>query len=408
MMKKNRMFPALLLILLVALTAAASAYEASAGEIATEVSAAEEAVTEAASESTQVWEEHIPELDGLTFEKQMDFKYVECVDIYYYGGGYKFFDVYDSGQYLLIPEGGEIPDNLDPGVTIIQAPLSNVYMAATAVMALVNAVDGLDRIRFSSLEADGWYVEDAAAAMQSGEIVFAGKYSKPDYELLLSEGCDLAVESTMILHSPKVQEMLEDLGIPVFIDCSSYETHPLGRSEWAKVYGAMFGLEEQAEAFFEEQNAIMDELENFENTGKTVAFFYINTSNAVVVRRSGDSVPLMIELAGGKYALDGMEDVSESKRSSVNMTMEAFYDAAVDADYLIYNSTIDAPITSIDDLMAKSSLFANFKAVQEGNVWCADKYLYQATDIIGELIRDFHHMLTDGDESQMTFLRKID
>ena len=31
----------------------------------------------------------------------------------------------------------------------------------------------------------------------------------------------------------------------------------------------------------------------------------------------------------------------------------------------------------------------------------------QATDIIGELIRDFHHMLTDGDESQMTFLKKI-
>ena len=246
MMKKNRMFPALLLILLVALTAAASAYEASAGEIATEVSAAEEAVTEAASESTQVWEEHIPELDGLTFEKQMDFKYVECVDIYYYEGGYKFFDVYDSGQYLLIPEGGEIPANLDPGVTIIQAPLSSVYMAATAVMALVNAVDGLDQIRFSSLEADGWYVEDAAAAMQSGDIVFVGKYSKPDYELLLSEGCDLAIESTMILHTPKVQEMLEDLGIPVFIDRSSYETHPLGRSEWAKVYGAMFGLEEQA------------------------------------------------------------------------------------------------------------------------------------------------------------------
>ena len=164
---------------------------------------------------------------------------------------------------------------------------------------------------------------------------------------------------------------------------------------------------EEAEAFFGEQNKVMEELENFENTGKTVAFFYINTSNAVVVRRSGDSVPLMIELAGGKYVLDDMEDVSESMRSSVNMTLEAFYDAAVDADYLIYNSTIDAPIYSIDDLLAKSSLFENFKAVQEGNVWCADKYLYQATDIIGELIRDFHHMLTDGDESQMTFLKKI-
>ena len=42
--------------------------------------------------------------------------------------------------------------------------------------------------------------------------------------------CDLAVESTMILHTPKVQEMIEDLDIPVFVDYSSYESHPLGRN----------------------------------------------------------------------------------------------------------------------------------------------------------------------------------
>ena len=136
----------------------------------------EEAGTEAETQGTAAsWEEHIPELDGLTFEKQMDFKYVQCVDIYYYEGGYKFFDVYDSGQYLLVPEGGEIPADLDKNVTIIQKPLSNVYMAATAVMALVNAVDGLDQIRFSSLEKDGWYVEDAAQAMENGDAGRAGQ-----------------------------------------------------------------------------------------------------------------------------------------------------------------------------------------------------------------------------------------
>ena len=32
--------------------------------------------------------------------------------------------------------------------------------------------------------------------------------------------------------------------------------------------------------------------------------------------------------------------------------------------------------------------------------------MYQATDIVGQLIRDFHLMLTDGDPSQMTFLDK--
>ena len=44
--------------------------------------------------------------------------------------------------------------------------------------------------------------------------------------------------------------MIEDLDIPVFVDYSSYESHPLGRTEWIKVYGAMLNKEKEAEAFF--------------------------------------------------------------------------------------------------------------------------------------------------------------
>ena len=356
----------------------------------------------------QVQESAPPGLEGLSFEREVEFQYVDCIRIYQYSGGYQFFDVIYSGdQYLLIPEGGEVPEGLDSKITVIHAPLQNVYMAATAIMALVKAAGALDQIRFSSLTADNWYVEEAAEAMNQGNMLFAGKYSEPDYELLLSGQCDLAVESTMILHSPKIKEMLENLGIPVFVDYSSYETHPLARSEWVKVYGAMLGHEEEAEAFFREQSQVMEELEDFENTGRTVAFFYMNRGGTAVVRRNGDSVPVMISLAGGKYVLEDIDSMDDTKSSSVNMTMEEFYAAAVDADYLIYNSTIDAPINSIQDLLDMSPLFADFKAVKEGNVWCTDKYLYQATDIIGELIRDFHRMLTDEDASEMTFLRRI-
>ena len=81
--------------------------------------------------------------------------------------------------------------------------------------------------------------------------------------------------------------------------------------------------------------------------------------------------------------------------------------AAADADYLVYNATIDNPIQSVDELVAKNELFEDFKAVQEGNVWCVGKYMYQATDIVGQLITDFHLMLTDGDEKDMTFLTKV-
>lgn len=49
---------------------------------------------------------------------------------------------------------------------------------------------------------------------EDGSNSFAGKYSAPDYELILSKNCDLAIESTMIYHKPEVKEKLEQFGIP--------------------------------------------------------------------------------------------------------------------------------------------------------------------------------------------------
>lgn len=90
------------------------------------------------------------------------------------------------------------------------------------------------------------------------------------------------------------------------------------------------------------------------------------------------------------------------------MTMEEFYASAKDADYLIYNAAIDDPLDSVDQLLAKSDLFSDFKAVKEGNVWCTGKYLYQATDVLGSMISDLHVMLTgDGSQTQLTFIHKL-
>ena len=114
----------------------------------------------------------------------------------------------------------------------------------------------------------------------------------------------------------------------------------------------------------------------------------------------------MIELAGGRYIFSDPA-LLDSPRASVSISMEDFYAAAMDADYLIYNASIDAPLDSVAALLDKSPLFADFKAVKSGDVWSTDKYLYQATDIVGELITDINRMLT-GETDGMTFIRRLD
>ena len=346
-----------------------------------------------------------PEISGLTFQEETELLYAQCFHLYRYEGGYTLIRIVDGGDFLVVPEGAAVPDDLDGSITVLQQPLNRIYLAATSAMALFSAMDAVDAIRMTGVQASGWYIDAAIEGLNNGSILFAGKYSAPDYEMLIDQECDLAIESTMIYHTPKVKEMIEDLGIPVLVDRSSYESYPLGRTEWIKLYAALVGKEAEAAAFFDQQADIIRQLENFENTGKTVAFFYVNSDGSVVIRKPTDYIPKMIALAGGKYAFEDL--VTDQTATSISITMENFYATAVDADVLIYNASIDAPISSIDELLAKDALFADFKAVKEGNVWCTGKSFYQATDIVGEMIRDIHHVLTDGDESAMTFLTKV-
>ena len=341
-------------------------------------------------------------------ERSMELQYANQFSVDYYAGGYRLISLGNGDRFLIIPEGKEAPEGLDGDIVLLHEPIRNIYLVASSSMCLFDALDALDNIRLSGTKAEGWYNENARKAMEAGDILYAGKYSEPDYELILSSGCQLAVESTMIEHVPEVEEKLENLGIPVFIDRSSLESHPLGRTEWIKAYGALVGREEEADRLFSEQMDYINSVSKEEHTGKTVAFFYISSSGYAVARKSGDYVTKMIELAGGTYIFDDLGD-PEKSTSTVNLEMEQFYATAKDADYIIYNSTIGGELYSLDELLAKNELLRDFKAVKEGNVWCTGQNLYQETTRLGEMVVDIHRMLTEEDPSvtELTFLYKL-
>lgn len=239
-------------------------------------------------------------------------------------------------------------------------------------------------------------------------MVYAGKYNAPDYERILAQGCDLAIESTMITHSPEVKEQLEALGIPVLVERSSYESHPLGRMEWLKLYGLLLDKEALADQCLERQRERLEPVMGQEPTGRTVAFFYITSNGSVNVRRPGDYVAKLIHLAGGTYVPGGLGE-TDNAQSTMNMQMEAFYGAAKDADVLIYNGAIDQAPGTREELLAKSPLLADFRGVKEGRVWCTEKNLFQETMGLGELLLDIHRVVTEErpDPEEMTYLKLL-
>lgn len=343
----------------------------------------------------------------LVYESRMELEYATEYAVDYYSDGYDLITISDGSRFLIVPEDKEVPEDLDEDIKAVQQPIDNIYLVASAAMDMFRSIEALDKVKFTGTDQDGWYLPQIPQFMEQGDIIYAGKYNAPDYELILSEGCDFVIENMMINHTPEVKEKLENFGIPVMIDRASYEEHPLGRCEWVKLYGVLTGREGQAKTAFDEQAAelervLTDEEQNKTQQAPAVAFFYLTSNGAVNVRKTSDYVPKMIELAGGKYIFDNLGD-AQSKSSSVTMQMEEFYASAKDADCLIYNSTVEGQITSIDELVAKNQLLADFKAVQNGNVWCTTQNMYQESMSIGSMIADMHAaFMTDASQKADT------
>ena len=343
--------------------------------------------------------------DELSFDKTMPLDYATQFSVSFAGDDYKRITIGQDQEFLLVAEGAAVPSGVPEGVTILQQPLDEIYLGASAAMDSFAQLDAVDSIRFSGRKESDWYIEQAKEAMSAGDMLYAGKYSEPDYELILSQGCDLVLENTMIYHSPEVIEQFETLGIPVLVEMSSYESEPFGRMEWIKLYGALVGKEDEATALFEEKMDSVSGILDAEPTGKAVTFFYVTSNGAVNVRKSTDYVAKSIAMAGGEYvSFDSTEE--ENAQSTVTIQMEAFYSGAHDADVLIYNSIIDGGLTTIDELLALEPLLGDFKAVQSGDVWCLTKDFYQESLELSDLVVDLHTVLS-GADTPLRFLTKL-
>lgn len=353
----------------------------------------------------------------LTYDHSMELSYAENFAVDYYEGGYKLLTTRLNGdRILIVPKHQQAPEDAEalvspsaegePGkLIVLQEPVKNLYLVASSVMDMFAQLDSMDAISMCGLKEEDWYIPAAKQAMKDGTLLYAGKYSQPDYELLLSQNCSMAIENSMIYHTPEVMEKLDEFGIPTLVEYSSYEEHPLGRVEWVRFFGALLDQEEKADQLFEKQKEALKRVEAEESTGKTVAFFYITSNGLVQVRQSTDYIPKMIELAGGKYVFENLGD-PDSRRSTVNLQLEDFYDGAQDADFLVYNTTIDRQVQTLEDLLKKCSLLKDFKAVKNHQVWCTTEDMYQQSMSAGNLIEDFHRMLT-GDDKETRYLYRL-
>ena len=346
---------------------------------------------------------------GLMHTGSLDLAWATGFTVDLYEGDRALACIADGTRYLFVPT-GDAPQGIAGDVTVLERPLSNIYLASSSTLCLFAALGAVDCVSHVSVTQETCTVEAFTQAIASGDIVYGGKYSAPDYEAFLNGGCRLAVENTMIYHTPEVREKLMQLGVPVIVEQSSLESAPLGRLEWIMLWGAMLDKVSAAQEVLDRQAQLIADVEArvaAQPLDCTVAFFYINANGAAVVRKPGDYVAKMIAMAGGTYAFAQLAGADENRSSSTTLEMEAFYAQAKDADVIIYNSTVAGRLKGLDELVALNPLLADFKAVKNRRAWCCEQNVYQQMTATGEVVADLHEAIADTDRDELTFFFRL-
>lgn len=208
-------------------------------------------------------------------------------------------------KYLIVPKDVEIPAGLDKDMIVIQLPVEKTYVASEDALKLLDEqLDAAESIKAVGMEQKDCQIENIAKAMEDKKISFDGAFDDLDYKALVKDEIDFAILPSEFLpgnakdeedadaadetadtkaedqkddkddkttdekaDEDKTQEellkeenerlsdtaeRLATLTIPMLVDRSADEKTDLAKAEWLKVYGVIFGCEDQANELFQQ------------------------------------------------------------------------------------------------------------------------------------------------------------
>ena len=187
-------------------------------------------------------------------------------------------------KYLIVPEDVEVPVGLEQDMIIVKKPTDHTYAESDEILNMMKDLDLLDNIAAVGMKSKDCTVSEIADKMKvkdgekNAEVAYAGTADKLKLKNLVKSEVNLALftgdilpgakseeteveakdtdkkdskdtEETLTLEEQTEQfeeltEKLATLGIPVLVDRSSEEKTELGKQEWIKVYGVLYGCEE--------------------------------------------------------------------------------------------------------------------------------------------------------------------
>jgi len=302
--------------------------------------------------------------------------------------------------YILTPRGEENKSQVSPmedseGVTYITVPLEHSAVYSGVHGSIIDELGAAEHIR-AVCEIEYFTNEHILQAYREGKIANLGNSLAPNIEMLVD------IHPDAILLSPFENSggygLIETTDIPI-VECADYmETSPLGRAEWMKFYGMLYGKTEEADSLFHEvetaYNELKDSVKQLAVSGRSPRVICdVITGSTWYVPGGNSTSGQLIADAGGDYIFR-----TRSESGSLALAPETVFEESQDADVWFMKYTNNTGDMTYEELAHESPLYAQMKAFKEKRVYgCNLSYVHFYNDLpfhperhLKDMIRMFH------------------
>ena len=300
--------------------------------------------------------------------------------------------------YVLVDKEKSLPADLPEG-TLVRTPLSKAVVYSSVHCGLLNQIGALKSI---GGVCDLKYIklQEVQDGCRTGSIADVGNGMNPDIEKII----DLHPDAIMLspFENSGGYGRVEKLNIPI-IECADYmETSALGRAEWMRFYGLLFGKKTEADAMFA---SIERNYKDLQELVKPISFAPsvmcdLKTSSTWYTPGGNSTIAKLYSDAGANYIFR-----EDTHSGSLPYPFEVIFEKGQQTDFWLirYNQPVDKTYGELEKEFAP---YAGFRAFKERNIYGCNTNrvpFYEETPfhpdwLLKDLIKIFHPSLLEGYE----------
>ena len=263
-------------------------------------------------------------------------------------------------RYLLVDRTKSVPGGLPKG-TIVKVPVKDIVIYTSVHAAIIDQLHETDKV-IGVCEPRYMDTPAIQEGIQAGRIADLGEATSPNIEKMIEIGAELVIASPFQNSS---YGPVEKIGIPIIEGADYMEAFPLGRTEWIRFYGLLFGKEEMADSIFKETEqaylSLKDLTANIDNRPTVLSEKKFGSSWYVP---SGDSyMAHLIEDAGADYMFKDLPGAG-----STPLAFETVFDKAIHADIWLVKYNQSSEMT-YNDLRSEYTPYENFDAFKKKRIY---------------------------------------